>query len=98
MLGKIEIALLALLASILIAVSYHAGYPEFRNPAMRYAIIGNGIISLAFLLSLNPISSIGSHAVMHIAAVLHGSEGTVQLPPHYDNTARSGKTVMKPVI
>jgi hypothetical protein len=97
-LGKIGVALLALLASVFIAVSYHAGYPEFRNSAMRFAIIGNGLISLAFLLSLNPISSFGSHAVMHIAAVLHGSEGTVQLPPHYGNTARSGKTVLKPVI
>jgi hypothetical protein len=96
-LGKVGVAFLALLATIVIAVSYHAGYPEFRNSSMRFAIIGNGIISIAYLVSLNPIAAFGSHAVMHIAAVLHGSEGTVQLPPHYDNTVGNGKTVMKPV-
>jgi len=56
-----------------IAVAYHAGYPEFRNSSMRYAAFGNGVISLAYLISLNPISSFASHAVMHIAAVWHGS-------------------------
>jgi hypothetical protein len=83
LLGKIGVAILALAASVVIAVGYHAGYPEFRNSSMRYAAIGNGIISLAYLVSLNPISSFASHAVMHIVAVWHGSEGTVQLPPHY---------------
>jgi hypothetical protein len=89
LLGKIGVALLALAASVVIAVAYHAGYPEFRNSSMRYAAFGNGVISLAYLISLNPISSFASHAVMHIVAVWHGSEGTVQLPPHYGNTAKT---------
>jgi hypothetical protein len=88
LLGKIGVALLALAASVVIAVAYHAGYPEFRNSSMRFAAIGNGIISMAYLVSLNPISSFASHAVMHIVAVWHGSEGTVQLPPHYGNTVK----------
>ena len=89
LLGKIGVAFLALAASVVIAVAYHAGYPEFRNSSMRYAAFGNGVISLAYLISLNPISSFASHAVMHIVAVWHGSEGTVQLPPHYGNTAKT---------
>ncbi len=83
LLGKIVIALIALFASELITLAYHFGFPEFRNSSIKFAALGNGIISLAYLLSRNPISSIGSHVAMHIAAVWHGSESTVQLPPHY---------------
>src|SRR6266496_969241 len=87
-LGKIEFALLALIASELITLAYHVGYPEFRNSSLIFAAFGNGIITIAYLVSLNPISSLVSHVVMHIAAVWHGSEHTVQLPPHYSNTEK----------
>ena len=66
-----------------IAIVYHLGYPEFHGSKIRYAAVGNGIISLGYLVSLNPLSAIASHAVIHITAVWRGSEGTVQLPPHY---------------
>jgi hypothetical protein len=82
-LGKIGLALLALAASEFIAIAYHAGYPEFRNSSLVLPGVGNGIITLAYVLSKNPISSVGSHVAMHIAAVWRGSEQTVQLPPHY---------------
>jgi vacuolar-type H+-ATPase subunit I/STV1 len=82
-LGKIGLALLALVASELITIAYHAGYPEFRNSSLVMPAIGNGIFTLAYILSMNPISSVGGHILMHIAAVWHGTEKTVQLPPHY---------------
>ncbi len=82
-LGKVGLALLALVASEFITTAYHAGYPEFRNSSLVLPAIGNGIITLGYVLSRNPISSVGSHIVMHIASVLRGTEKTVQLPPHY---------------
>ncbi len=82
-LGKIGLALLALLASEFITIAYHAGYPEFRNSSLVKPAIGNGIFTLAYILSMNPISSIGSHAAMHIVAAWRGTENIVQLPPHY---------------
>jgi hypothetical protein len=82
-LGKIGAALLALVASEFITIAYHAGYPEFRNASLVLPAIGNGIFTLAYVLSMNPISSVGSHVAMHIAAVWRGTEKTVQLPPHY---------------
>ena len=85
LLGKVSLGCLAMIASELIAIAYHAGYPEFCSSKIRFPIIGNGIISLAYLVSLNPISAFMSHAAMHIAAVWHGSEGTIQLPTHYRN-------------
>lgn len=83
-LGVVTAGALALVTSASVASSYHAGYPEFRSLGkIRLAIFGNAVITLGYLVSLNPISAIGSHAVMHVAAVWHGSEGTAQLPPHY---------------
>ncbi len=81
--GRLGVGVLALIASLLVALAYHLGYPEFRDKNIKLPLIGNTIITLAFLLSGSPLGSIISHTVMHIAAVLHGPETTSQLPPHY---------------
>jgi hypothetical protein len=81
--GKIGLSLLALVASEFITIAYHVGYPEFRNSSLVLPAIGNGIFTLAYVLSMNPISSVGSHVAMHIATVWRGTAKTVQLPPHY---------------
>jgi hypothetical protein len=75
--------LLALAASILVTVAYHAGYREFHGPAMLSVIIGNAIITSAYLLTGSPLAAVATHVIMHTAALLHGMETTLQLPPHY---------------
>jgi hypothetical protein len=40
-------------------------------------------MSLGYLLTNNPITSVGSHTAMHITAVLHGTTTAIQMPPHY---------------
>lgn len=90
-LGTVGAGLLALVTSAIVTVAYHIGYPEFQNVAqIRLAIFGNAIITLGYLLSLNPIASFGSHAIMHMTAVWHGGERTAQLPPHYPEAEESG--------
>jgi hypothetical protein len=75
---------LALLASLFVAAVYHLGYAEFQSSELREPIFGNGVMSLGYILTQNPITAIGSHIIMHIAAVLQGAgEGVSQLPPHY---------------
>lgn len=81
--GKLAAGGLALAASLLVTVFYHLGYPEFRGSEVVAPVIGNGSLSLAYLLTTNPISAVAGHIAMHSAAVLHGLETTVQLPPHY---------------
>lgn len=81
--GRLGVGVLALIASLLVALAYHLGYPEFRDKNIKLPLIGNTVITLAFLLSGSPLGSIISHTVMHITAVLHGPETTSQLPPHY---------------
>ena len=72
----------ALLASIFITIAYHLGYTEFHGFSMLWVIIGNSIITLTYLLTGSPLSAIVTHVIMHIAAVLHGMETVLMLPPH----------------
>jgi hypothetical protein len=82
--GKFAFGLTALAASLWITLAYHAGYKEFRNRSMAMVLFGNTIITLAYLISGNPLGALIAHTVMHMAAVLQGPETTLQLPPHAD--------------
>jgi hypothetical protein len=86
--GKFGVSVAGLFASLLVTLTYHLGYPEFRNKSVVLVLVGNTIITLAFLLSGNPLGSIISHTAMHVAAVLQGPETTIQLPPHYQGYER----------
>jgi hypothetical protein len=80
--GRIAVGALALLASLLVTLLYHLGYEEFRSPKVGLVLVGNTLITLAYLVSTNPLGAIVSHAAMHVAAVFRGPETTIQLPPH----------------
>jgi len=90
LLGKMVAGTLGLLASVIITVAYHFGFPEYRNQKMAFALVGNTIMTLAVLLSGNPLAGLISHPVMHIAAVVQGADTTVQLPPHYPVVRKQG--------
>ncbi|MEW5747713.1 MAG: hypothetical protein AB1793_02850 [Candidatus Thermoplasmatota archaeon] len=79
---------MALASSALVTAVYHLGYPEFRNRSLILPVFALVIGSAGYLLTGNPIAVVGSHAAMHVAAVLRGPEGTIQLPPH--DRARGG--------
>lgn len=81
--GRIAAAILALAASLVVTAVYHLGYPEFRGPQVMLPVFGVGMMSLAYILTRNPISAVVPHIGMHIAAVLYGLQSVVQLPPHY---------------
>jgi hypothetical protein len=81
--ARIRWAGVALLASLGVAAAYHLGFAEFRGPSLVQPLIGNGIITLSYLLTGSPLAPILAHAIMHSAAVVHGMETTTQLPPHY---------------
>lgn len=73
---------LALLASIVVFVVYHLGFPELRNATLVGPIVSGVIFGAAYLVTRNPLVPIAAHAAMHVMAVLHGPAGTLQLPPH----------------
>ena len=80
--GTIAAGALGLIAATAVSVAYHLGYREFRGDRIKYAVIGPGLMTLGVLVSGSPLAAIISHPVMHIAAVIHGPDTTVQLPPH----------------
>jgi hypothetical protein len=81
--GKIGIGILALLASFFVTTAYHLGYPEFRGKKVIWPNVGNGILSIAYISTLNPLAAILPHMAMHVAAMIYGRETTGQVPPHY---------------
>lgn len=81
--GRLVTAATGIVVSACVTSAYHLGYSEFRAPSpVGKAIAGNTLTSAAQILAANPMAAVGSHIVMHMAAVLHGPETTVQLPPH----------------
>jgi hypothetical protein len=62
---------------------YHVGFPEYGTAELLAPIIGNSVVSLASLLTMSPLAALFSHIAMHMSAVMHGLDTTVQLPPHY---------------
>jgi hypothetical protein len=74
---------LALLASVMVFIVYHLGFPEFRGSAIGAPVVAAIAFGAAYLVARNPLAPTLAHAAMHVAAVLHGPAGTVQLPPHY---------------
>jgi len=91
---------LALLASLVVAAIYHLGFQEFRGAAVVGAMIGNGVMSLGFILTMNPLAAILPHMIMHVTAILHGRESTYQLPPHdgpiQENAPTDGDSDLRP--
>jgi hypothetical protein len=82
--GKMAAGAIAIVASLLITACYHLGFPEYRVQGGIFGpTIGNGVMTLGYLLTNNPIAAILSHIAMHIAGVLHGPASVMQLPPHY---------------
>ncbi len=80
---KVAFGLIALVASLFVTAAYHLGYPEFRNKKLPWVLLGNGLLTLAYILTMNPLAAILPHIGMHITAMVHGRESTGQVPPHY---------------
>jgi MFS family permease len=85
LMGKIGFGMAALIASLFVTAIYHLGYPEFRGKKVLWPLIGNGVLSVAYLLTMNPLAAILPHIGMHITAMVHGRETTGQVPPHYND-------------
>lgn len=93
--GDIAARTVALAASCFVAAAYHLGYPEFRGRRVLWPVFGNGVMSLAYLVTLNPLAAVLPHAAMHVAAIVHGRETTLQLPPHYGFSPDEGMKFTK---
>lgn len=78
--GVVFASVLVIVASLLVIVVHHLGYREFRGPQIAGAVMGCGILSLAYLLTVNPLAAVGGHIIMHMGAVFRG----IELPPQQE--------------
>ncbi|MGZ3628670.1 MAG: hypothetical protein ACXVDN_13515 [Ktedonobacteraceae bacterium] len=83
--GVVFTGLLALVASLFVIVVHHLGYREFRGPQVAGAAVACGILTLAFLLTMNPIAAMGGHIILHAGAILRGAG----LPPHQEEGVKA---------
>lgn len=70
---------------LVITATYHLGYPQYRQDGVAKPEVGNTLISIPMLATVNPVGSIAAHVSMHVTAVTHSYETTVFLPPQTDS-------------
>jgi hypothetical protein len=80
--GRVLIGAVAMLASLLMTIVYHLGYPDFRSAKLAKPVTGDLIWSVPTLVTLNPAGAPIAHAGLHVAAVLHAYDTDTFLPPH----------------
>jgi len=80
--GKIRVALLAWIFTLLITTTYHLGYGDFRSQKIIQPNIGSTITIVPTLVTLNPVASTLSHVFLHVTAVVHSPKTDLFLPPH----------------
>jgi hypothetical protein len=68
----------AMLASVVLIVVHHLGYVGYRGRRLVLPVVACGVLSLAFLLTGNPIAAMGGHALLHAGILRRGME----MPPH----------------
>ncbi len=78
---RVAFAAVALVLVVTITATYHLGYAQYREDGIANPEVGNTVISVPALVSLNPVGSLVTHAAMHVTAVGHAYETHVFLPP-----------------
>jgi hypothetical protein len=69
----------AMAASLAVIVIHHLGYRGFHGRAALVPVmVGCGLLSLAYLLTANPLAAVGGHIILHTALTLRGTE----MPPY----------------
>jgi hypothetical protein len=81
--GKAGALAAALVVSLVVTLMYHLGFSEYWDSGIRDPLLGNGIMSLGYIATANPLTAVLAHIGMHVSAVLHGFTSAVQLPPHF---------------
>jgi hypothetical protein len=81
--GKVVAAAFTMAANLTVTAAYNLGFPEFQGVEITGPLSGNLLIGAGFVFAPNPIISIISHVTLHVASVLAGGDGPINLPPHY---------------
>lgn len=64
--GMAFVLALAFVASLLVICAHHLGYPEFRGPLLFYVTVGNTLLTLVYILTMNPLAAVVGHIMLHM--------------------------------
>lgn len=76
--GAIARWTLPVAASVVITVTHHLGYWEYRNRLLVPIAAGCGLLAVGYLVTASPIAPALGHVLSHATGLVHGTE----LPPH----------------
>ena len=79
--SRLRRAGLALGAGVVITAAFHLGFGEVRGPVLAAALIGNLVVTMAYILSGSPLAPIVAQVMLHGATLLHGAGSGAVLPP-----------------
>lgn len=68
----------AVAASVAMIVVHHLGYWDFRGPQVGLAVVGCGVLTLAYVATGSVLAAALGHVLLHVVGVIGG----IQLPPH----------------
>ena len=88
--GVVISGVIALAISVAVIAIHHLGYREFRGRKLPFAVAGCLPLSLAYLLTMNPLAAAVGHSILHTGAVLVGTE----LPPHQEKSEHIAGSMM----
>lgn len=80
---------LPVMASLVVVVAHHLGYWEYRNRLLLPISGGCGLLTVAYLVTANPITAALGHVLAHASALLHGAD----LPPHPHSSPHASMSV-----
>jgi hypothetical protein len=78
---RLGYVLLALALTMTITATYHLGYQQYRDHGVASPEVGNTVITLHMLATVNPLGSFVAHASMHVTAYVHTYQTDAFLPP-----------------
>jgi hypothetical protein len=64
--GAVFVPMLAFVASLIVICAHHLGYSEFRGPLLFYVTVGNALLTLIYLLTMNPLAPVVGHILLHM--------------------------------
>jgi MFS family permease len=79
--------LLVIAGSAFVTTVHHLGYPEFRNPLMRFPVALCTVLSVGYLVTGSLLAPAIGHIVVHVAMLRRGLE----LPPHAKDDLAMGE-------
>jgi hypothetical protein len=84
--GAALVPILAFAASLLVIGAHHLGYPEFRGSLLFYVTVGNALLTLVYILTMNPLAAVVGHIMLHMGGEFQRIKVPLRRSKHIQQT------------